>query len=49
MAMSKKHYEAIAEALKNNFATSDLILDLAEIFENDNSSFDVSRFLKASR
>ena len=47
--MSKKHYKAIAEKLKANNASSELILDLAEVFENDNANFNTSLFIKASK
>jgi len=46
--MSRKHYEAIAKVLKENNASSQLILDLAEVFENDNSNFNTKLFLQAS-
>ena len=46
--MSKKHYEAIAKVLKENNASSQLILDLAEVFENDNANFNTKLFLQAS-
>lgn len=48
--MSRKHYEAIAEKLKANNASSKLILDLATIFQDDNPErFNVSKFIEASK
>lgn len=56
MAMSKKHYTAIAAALAPyheqgsngvRLMVEHLALDLAKVFANDNPRFDMDRFLSA--
>jgi hypothetical protein len=56
--MSRKHYVAIAAAFRAQLSpvpasaeavacVASLALDLARVFENDNSAFDKARFLAA--
>ena len=59
MAMSKKDYEAIAKIVDELYInekeqsieriTSQLALNLAELFESTNERFDTSKFLRAAQ
>jgi hypothetical protein len=50
--MSRKHYKAIAEAIREGFNTKELREEVAkallEALKSDNSRFDSRRFIKAA-
>lgn len=46
--MTRKHFEAIAFALKINDASRDLISDMASTLAQTNPRFDKARFIEAS-
>lgn len=45
--MSRKHYRALAEALKANSASYDVVLAIANVCKNDNPRFDYHTFFAA--
>ena len=45
--MSRKHYRAIAEALKESKAPIDVINAMAKVLKADNPNFDYHRFWQA--
>ena len=45
--MSRKHYRALAEALKTANAPYDVVLAVANVCKQDNSRFDYSTFFNA--
>ena len=45
--MSRKHYITISRVLFENKSSFQLCSDLAVQFKNDNSAFDINRFLTA--
>ncbi len=57
MAMSKKHYVSIANALHQNYESADnaedklrvqlIAIDLGMVFEADNPRFNIHRFIDA--
>lgn len=46
--MTRKHYIALAEALKTTNATIETIMAVAKVCANDNARFDVERFKAAA-
>lgn len=48
MTFSRKHYRAIAKIIKNAGNKDQIVLDLAEMFKEDNWKFDFQKFAKAS-
>jgi hypothetical protein len=46
---TKRHFEALAELIKNTKANSknELAQDMAKLFSEDNDRFNVSKFYKA--
>lgn len=44
---TKRHYEAIARAIRQSETKIDLVANLMEIFKMDNSNFDSTKFLEA--
>jgi len=47
MAMSRKHYRVIAEAIRTNDDKRKMILELSMFFKEDNPNFNLSKFLEA--
>lgn len=45
--MTRKHFEAIALALKTNNASLDCCTDIARVCKQTNNKFDIDRFLIA--
>ena len=45
--LSKKHYNAIAEAIRTSNTISQVVLKLCDYFEEDNPRFDRHRFADA--
>ena len=46
--MTRKHYNGIAEVLKQSYASESLIEHLADYLATTNPNFDRDRFLRAS-
>ena len=46
--MSRKHYVALANALKDGGAERGIVLAIAAVLKEDNVRFDLHRFMKAA-
>ena len=49
MTLTKKHFIAVAEILKESNADDQLIQKFVDYFRTENPLFDVSRFITASK
>ena len=46
--MHRKHFKAIAEVLQQQYASTELVMALANVCEGFNGRFDQKKFLQAS-